>query len=122
MIASVLSDPAIYPHLLLDAQWYFLIFGVVMLFGGIMGYVKARSVPSLVAGGISGFLFILSALANARGWYTWMVVDLILSLLLAGRFFPSLLQRKYNPAGYVVPLAIIGVIVAAVVLTAPIHV
>ena len=100
-----------------DAQIYFLIFGIIMVIGGIMGFVKARSVPSLVAGGISGLIFILSALSIPRGWYTWMIVDLILSLLLAGRFLPSLVKRKYNPAAYVVPLAIIGVILAAVVLT-----
>ena len=111
------DDLIVIAPLLHDAKIYFLIFGVIMVIGGIMGYVKARSVPSLVAGGISGIIFILSALAIPRGWYTWMVVDLILSLLLAGRFLPSLLQRKYNPAAYVVPLAIIGVILAAVVLT-----
>ena len=87
-----------------------------MLLCGIMGYVKARSVPSLVAGGISGLIFILGALQIPRAWQTWMIVDLILSLALAGRFVPSLLQRKYNPAGYVVPLAVIGAILAAVVL------
>ena len=116
MIAIVFTDPIPYAHLLWDAQMYFLVFGIIMILGGIMGFVKARSVPSLVAGGISGFIFILSALSIPRGWYTWMIVDLILSLLLAGRFLPSLLKRKYNPAAYVVPLAIIGVILAAVVL------
>lgn len=117
---NFLADDLI-PWLLRDARLYFVIFGAVMVFGGIMGYVKARSVPSLVAGGVSGVLLILSGVLSLRGWYTWMVVDLIVSLLLAGRFFPALLQRKYNPAGYVVPLAIVGVIVAVVVLASPIH-
>ena len=117
MIALLFVDPVSYAPRLFEAQVYFLVFGVVMVIGGIMGYVKARSVPSLIAGGVSGFIFILSALSIPRGWYTWMIGDLILSLLLAARFVPSLLQRKYNPAAYVVPLAVIGVIVAAVVLT-----
>ena len=113
---TLADDLVVIAPLLQDAKIYFLIFGIIMVLGGIMGYVKARSVPSLVAGGISGAIFIISALLIPRGWYTWMVVDLIVSLLLAGRFVPALLQRKYNPAGYVVPLAIVGVILAVVVL------
>lgn len=111
----ILADDVIAP-LLRDAKIYFLLFGVVMALGGVMGYVKARSVPSLVAGGVSGLILIVSALCIPRGWYTWMIVDLVLSLLLAGRFVPALLRRKYNPAAYVVPLAVIGVILAAWVL------
>ncbi len=109
------ADAVIAP-LLRDAQIYFLIFGVVMVLGGVIGYVKARSVPSLVAGGISGLILIVSALCIPRGWYTWMIVDFVVSLLLAGRFAPSLLRRKYNPAAYVVPLAVVGAILAAYVL------
>ncbi len=122
MIANVFADPATLPHLIWDAQLYFLIFGVVMIAGGVMGFVKARSVPSLVAGGLSGLIFLLSALAPAGGYSTWMIVDLIVCVLLAGRFVPALLRRKFNPAAYVVPLAIIGVIVAIVLLMSPIHV
>ena len=116
-MTSLLADAVIAP-LLRDAQTYFGIFGVVMVLGGVMGYLKARSVPSLVAGGISGLIFIVSALCIPRGWYTWMVVDLILSLLLLGRFAPAILRRKYNPAAYVVPLALVGAILAAWVLAA----
>jgi hypothetical protein len=42
---------------------------------------------------------------------------MIISLLLLGRFLPSLLRRKYNPAAYIVPLALIGTILGVVLLT-----
>ena len=112
---------AVIAPILRDAQIYFLIFGVVMLLGGVMGYVKARSVPSLVAGGISGAILLIRALSIPRGWYAGLIVGLIVSLLLAGRFLPALLQRRYNPAGYIVPLAVAGVILAAFILIAPVH-
>ena len=117
---TIFADAVIAP-LLRDTQIYFGIFGVVMVLGGVIGYVKARSVPSLVAGGISGLILILSALCIPRGWYTWMIVDFVVALLLAGRFVPSLLRRKYNPAVYVVPLAVVGAVLAAYVLAAVIQ-
>ena len=43
------------------AKIYFLIFGLLTLAGGIMGYVKANSVASLIAGGLSGILLMAGA-------------------------------------------------------------
>ncbi len=104
--------------LFFDAEIYFIVFGVITIFGGVMGYVKARSAPSLVAGGIAGVLLIVGALLIPKltGYRTGALLDLIVCLLLAGRFVPSLVRGKLNPAAYVVPLAIIGAILAAVLL------
>ena len=109
--------PIISP-LFFDAEIYFIAFGLITIFGGVFGYLKARSVPSLVAGGIAGLLLIIGALLIPRlsAWVMGASLCLIVSLLLLGRFAPSLVRGKLNPAIYVVPLAIVGAILAAMLL------
>jgi uncharacterized membrane protein (UPF0136 family) len=43
------------------AKIYFIIFGLLTIAGGIMGYVKAGSVASIIAGAITGVLLIVAA-------------------------------------------------------------
>ncbi|MGH8099740.1 MAG: TMEM14 family protein, partial [Chthoniobacterales bacterium] len=53
------STPALayrLPVMLTPAKIYFLIFGVLTIAGGIIGYVKAGSTPSIIAGSITGIL------------------------------------------------------------------
>ena len=45
------------------------------------------------------------------------MIDLLLSLALLGRFLPSLVRGKYNPAAYIVPLAMVGAVLGIVLLT-----
>ena len=106
-----------YAMFLFDTKVYFILFGVVTLIGGVLGYVNARSFPSLVAGGLSGLILILGALMIPVNWKIGVLLDLLLSLALLGRFLPSLLRGKYNPAVYIVPLAIIGAVLGIVLLT-----
>ena len=40
---------------------YFLIFGGLTIVGGIIGYVKAGSLPSIIAGAITGVLLLTSS-------------------------------------------------------------
>ena len=43
------------------AKIYFIAFGVLTIAGGILGYVKAGSVASIIAGSITGVLLLVAA-------------------------------------------------------------
>lgn len=58
-----------------------------------MGYVKAASKPSLIAGSITGGLLLLSAFLIARDISAGAILAMIVSLLLISQFAPSLLKK-----------------------------
>jgi uncharacterized membrane protein (UPF0136 family) len=104
------------------------IYGLISLIGGIMGYVKAGSMASLVAGGISGILLLLCAFGIPRFPVVSLVVSLIVSLALAGRFGSVLAKHRddlseylSSTAGTVGLIMIIGgvlvIVLAAISLT-----
>jgi uncharacterized membrane protein (UPF0136 family) len=95
---------------------YFLGFGLVSLVLGILGYVRARSVASLYAGGLSGILLAASALMAARRasapdlFNYGYLICLLLSAALLGRFLPGFLKtKKLYPAGLMALLSVLGV-------------
>lgn len=69
------------------------VYGLVALIGGTIGFVKAGSIASLVAGGGSGLILLVAAAlvatkpASAR---TGLIIALVVSLLLIGRFASTL--------------------------------
>ncbi|QDS91949.1 Transmembrane proteins 14C [Roseimaritima multifibrata] len=69
------------------------IFGAFVVFGGVMGYVKAASRASLIAGSITGGLLLLSAFLISRGSTAGTILGLAVSLLLLSQFAPSLLKK-----------------------------
>jgi uncharacterized membrane protein (UPF0136 family) len=101
------------------ARIYFFVFGVLTIAGGVMGFVKAKSKPSLIAGGISGAALIVAGVligtgANAK---IGLFLGLIVSIALSGRFVGAFLKtKKVMPAGLMATLGIIGMIVSALAL------
>ena len=93
------------------------VYGLVLIIGGVMGYVKAGSVPSLVAGVVCGVIALLLGY-----YYTWHFAPhaaLLLSLLLIfimGRRY--LRTRKAMPALLVVVLSVIVAVTQIFVLLA----
>jgi len=66
-------------------------YGLIALIGGTIGFAKAGSVASLVAGGGSGLiLLIAAALIVKKRARAGLIVALVLSLLLIGRFASTL--------------------------------
>lgn len=91
------------------------IYGILLIIGGVTGYVKAGSVPSLVAGLVCGFIALL--LGYNYTWhfapYAALVLALVLIFLMGGRYLRT---RKAMPALLIVILSVIVAIVQVYVL------
>lgn len=95
------------------ARIYFIVFGILTIAGGIVGYVKAGSTISLVAGSISGVLLLIAAWLMPDHQAAGLIVALLVSLLLAGQFVPKFFRTfKVMPAGLMSVLSILAIIVA----------
>jgi len=96
-------------------QLYFLIFGALTIIGGVIGYVKAGSLPSIIAGAITGVLLLVVGWILPTNRAVGLLIALIVSLLLAAQFVPKLIRTgKMMPAGLMSILSVIGIVVAIV--------
>jgi uncharacterized membrane protein (UPF0136 family) len=88
--------------------------GVASGVGGYMGFKKAQSKASLIAGGVSGAVLLVAAGLTASGFVTaGLALGGVTCLALAGRFIPGYLRtRKLMPAGMMSVLATGGVLTA----------
>jgi uncharacterized membrane protein (UPF0136 family) len=95
------------------AKIYFIVFGILTIAGGIVGYVKAGSVVSIIAGSISGILLLVAAWLMPDRQAAGLIVALIVSVLLAGQFVPRFFStHKVMPAGLMSVLSVLGIVVA----------
>lgn len=98
--------------------WHVLIlyiYGILLIVGGAMGYIKAKSVPSLVAGLVCGFIALL--LGYRYAWhfapYAAFLLAIVLIFLMGRRYLNT---RKAMPALLIVVLSVIVAIVQIYVL------
>jgi uncharacterized membrane protein (UPF0136 family) len=97
------------------ARIYFFIFGALTIAGGIVGYVKAGSVASIVAGAITGILLLVAAFLLPEHHVAALATAFIVSLLLAVQFVPKFLRTgRMMPAGMMSILSVIGIIAVIV--------
>ena len=88
-----------------------LIYGVLTIVGGVVGYLKARSKPSLISGIVSGLLLIIGALRAAQGIASGLWLVKIVTLLLVIVFIIRLIKtKKFMPAGLMVVGGVITLI------------
>ncbi len=91
------------------------VYGALVLLGGVIGFLKAKSKPSLIAGGVSG------AVLLASGWAVWtdkdfgvwvaVMLAIILMMFFAARFMKT---KNVMPAGMMSGLSF-AVLVALIV-------
>jgi uncharacterized membrane protein (UPF0136 family) len=94
-------------------QVYYFLFGLLAIIGGAMGYARAQSKPSLIAGGVSGALLIIAGLLfpSVPGF----VLALIVSVLLLAHFGRSYAaKKKPMPAIPMIVLSGICIILTAI--------
>ena len=97
------------------AKIYFIIFGLLTIAGGIIGYLKAGSVASIIAGAITGVLLLVAAFLLPEHRVAGLATALIVSLLLAAQFVPKLIRTgRIIPAGMMSVLSVIGIIAAMI--------
>ena len=97
------------------AKIYFIIFGLLTIAGGVIGFVKAGSTASIIAGSISGIALIVAAFLLPGNLVLGLAIAGVVSLLLAGRFIPAFLKTgQVMPAGLMSLLSVIGLILAIV--------
>ena len=68
------------------------LFGLFSLVGGLIGYFKAGSRASLLAGSLSGLILLLSAYGISKENQIFAYIALIVAILLGGRFFMTLIK------------------------------
>jgi len=107
---------AVYQWLMIGpAKIYFIIFGLLTIVGGVIGYVKAGSTASIVAGSISGIALIVAAYLLPGNVAFGLIIAGVVSVALAGKFIPDFMKTgKVMPAGLMAILSLIGVIMAIV--------
>ena len=97
------------------ARIYFIIFGLLTILGGVIGYVKAGSTASIIAGSISGILLLIAAWVLPGNLVLGLALAAVISIALAGRFIPAFIKTGHlMPAGLMSVLSVIGVIMAIV--------
>ena len=97
------------------ARIYFIIFGVLTIAGGVIGYVKAGSIASIIAGSISGVLLLVAGFILPEHRAAGLIMGLIVSLLLAAQFAPKFISTgQAMPAGGMSLLSVLGAVIVLV--------
>ncbi len=65
---------------------YEMLFGLLTIIGGIVGYVAADSLVSLIAGPIAGLILVFAGLRMQKGSKSGLYTALIITILLLGQF------------------------------------
>ena len=102
------------PRVIQATEIYYIVFGALTLLGGIVGYLKAKSWPSLLAGVLFGLALIGAGTLMIYGatYPNYLMPGKILGLLatagLAGWFIPKVMMNRAAP--HVIAMAVLSAI------------
>jgi uncharacterized membrane protein (UPF0136 family) len=94
------------------ARFSLLGFGIMVMLGGVLGWVKAKSKPSLIAGVISGVVLtaiaFITSMPSVYTYATGGVVTLILTMIFLSRLMKT---KKLMPAGVMTAASIFELVI-----------
>jgi uncharacterized membrane protein (UPF0136 family) len=98
------------------AEYTLIVTGVLVAVGGIIGFIKARSMPSLLAGVVSGILlvvcFIVASQHDAKaGLIGGIVLLAILEAVFTMRFAKT---KKFMPSGMLIGICVVSQIITVI--------
>jgi len=100
------------------ARLVFFAFSALLVVGGVLGYVEAKSVISLVAGLVCGALSLAAALLLPGKPVLGLALGIAAALLAGGGMAPRFFQSpKLWPGGVTLAFSVVTLIVAVVALT-----
>jgi uncharacterized membrane protein (UPF0136 family) len=94
-------------------QAFYILFGLVSIIGGAIGYARAKSKASLIAGGVSGALLIIAGLLPP-GALAYMLGFLVSVLLLVHFSRSYAVRKKPMPAIPMIVLSGICMLLTAI--------
>jgi uncharacterized membrane protein (UPF0136 family) len=100
-----------------STKWYYLLFAILTILGGIMGYVKAKSKISLISGSVFGIILIVASCLLPQRPIIAGVIGLCVSVLLAGKFVPDYIHKKaFVPSGLMSLLSVVSIVLTILAL------
>lgn len=80
-----------------------LVYGVIAIIGGIIGFTKSQSKASIISGSISGAGLLIAGAATAQNQEWGKIVGMAISALLVIVFIVRLIKtKKFMPAGLMI--------------------
>jgi len=111
------------PFVIQATEIYYIVFGALTLLGGIVGYVKVKSLPSLITGVLFGLALIGAGIlifngqtANPNNVKVGLILGLLATVGLAGQFIPKVMINRAAP--HVILMALLSGIGMAMTLIA----
>lgn len=90
---------------------YYIVFALLTIAGGVIGYARAKSRASLIAGSICGISLLVAGLLIPEHPIAGLIVGIITSVSLAGKFVPDFMHRHaIIPAGLMALLSVVSIV------------
>jgi uncharacterized membrane protein (UPF0136 family) len=102
------------------ARLVFFAYAVLLIVGGIAGFVEAKSVISLIAGVVCGMLALAGGIYITQNPTVGLVLGIVASILSAGGMAPRYAKsKKVWPAGIVLAASVLTLVVGVAGIAAP---